>query len=100
MVERRHPSIKPTHPGELLAEDIIPASGLTKTDIAERLGVSRQTLYDLLSCRQPVTPNLAARLGRLFGNGAGFWLRLQAAHDTWMAEHEIDVSAVRPLNAA
>lgn len=100
MVERRHPSIKPTHPGEMLAEDVIPDSGLTKTDMADRLGISRQTLYDLLACRQPVTPNLAARLGKLFGNGAGFWLRLQAAYDTWMADHEIDVSGIRPLVAA
>ncbi len=100
MVERRHPSINPTHPGERLAEDIIRACGLTKTDMADRLGISRQPPYDSLARRQPVTPNLAARLGRLFGNGAGFWLRLQAAHDTWVAEHEIDVSAIQPLNAA
>ncbi|WP_203153243.1 HigA family addiction module antitoxin [Methylobacterium aquaticum] len=60
--------LAPTHPGEILREDILPAVGLPKTEIARRLGISRQTLYDLIEERQPVTPAMALRLGRLFGN--------------------------------
>lgn len=73
--------LAPTHPGEILREDILPAIGLPKTEIARRLGISRQTLYDLIEERQPVTPAMALRLGKLFGNTAEFWLNLQRDHD-------------------
>jgi antitoxin HigA-1 len=94
----RHPSIEPAHPGELLAEITIPATGKSKTEIARLLGISRQTLYDILNKKQPVTPAIAVRLGRLFGDGAGIWLRMQAAYDVWHAEREIDVSGIVPLD--
>jgi len=96
----RHPSIEPAHPGEVLAEIAIPATGLSKTEIARLLGISRQTLYDILNRRQPVTPAIAVRLGKLFGDGAGVWVRMQAAYDTWHAEREIDVSAIPTLDVA
>jgi len=96
----RHPSIEPAHPGELLAEIMIPATGRSKTEIARLLGISRQTLYDILNCKQPVTPAIAVRLGKLFGDGAGIWIRMQAAHDTWHAEREIDVSQIPTIKAA
>ena len=89
----------PTHPGELLAE-IIPATGKTKTAIAGMLGISRQQLYDILRERKPVTPNVAARLGKLFGNGPGVWLRMQTAYDAWHAERDIDVSDIPTLGVA
>ena len=90
----RHSSIEPIHPGAFLAEIVIPGTRLTKTDIAGRLGVSRQTLHDVLAERQPVTPTLGAKLGKLFGNGAGLWIRMQAEHDVWRATTEVDVSAI------
>lgn len=96
----RHPDIEPAHPGELLAEIVIPATGLTKTEIARRLGVSRQTLHDILAQRQPVTPSVAVRLGKLFGDGGRVWLRMQAEHDYWRAAREIDVSSIEPVRAA
>ena len=96
----RHGSIAPTHPGELLAEDVIPATGKSKAEIARRLGISRQTLFDILAQRQPVTPQVAVRLGKLFGNGPGLWVRMQAAHDLWNAERDTDVSGIEPLKAA
>jgi addiction module HigA family antidote len=57
------------HPGQLLREEILPALNRPETQIAKLLGVSRQTLYDLLEERQPVTPIMALRLGKLCGNG-------------------------------
>lgn len=89
----------PVHPGALLA-DIIPATGKTKVEIAALMGISRQQLYDILRERKPVSPQIAARLGKLFGDGAAVWLRMQAAHDAWHAEREIDVSAIPTLRAA
>ena len=96
----RHPSIEPAHPGALLAEIAIPATGRSKTEIARLLGISRQTLYDILNRKQPVTPQIAVRLGKLFGDGPGIWIRMQAAYDTWHAEREVDVSAIPTLERA
>lgn len=73
--------IRPTHPGEILREDVLPALGKPKAEIARNLGVSRDTLYELLAERQPVTPRMAHRLGKLCGNGAQIWGRLQLAYD-------------------
>ncbi|CDX41073.1 putative plasmid maintenance system antidote protein, XRE family [Mesorhizobium sp. SOD10] len=89
----------PSHPGALL-EDIIPATGKTKVEIARLLGISRQQLYDITRERKPVSPAVAARLGKMFGDGAAVWLRMQAAHDAWHAEREVDVSAIPTLHAA
>jgi len=89
----------PSHSGALL-NDIIPATGLTKVEIAELLGISRQQLYDILRERKPVSPNVAARLGKLFGDGPAVWLRMQAAYDAWHAEREVDVSKIPTIKAA
>jgi addiction module HigA family antidote len=85
---KRDPNRCPTHPGELL-RDVIAATGKTKTEIAALLGISRQHLYDLLAERKPVSPTVAARLGKLFGDGAGVWIRMQGAYDTWHAERDL-----------
>ncbi|MER8440168.1 HigA family addiction module antitoxin [Mesorhizobium sp. M1312] len=89
----------PSHPGALL-DDIIPATGKTKVEIANLLGISRQQLYDILREKKPVSPAVAARLGKMFGDGAAIWLRMQAAYDAWHAEREVDVSAIPRLHAA
>jgi antitoxin HigA-1 len=65
------------HPGEHLREEILPALDRPKTDIAKLLGISRQTPYDVLKERQPVTPGMALRLGKPCGNGPDLWLNLQ-----------------------
>lgn len=96
---RRNPARCPTHPGALLREDLIPATGRTKSEIASLLGISRQHLYDILRERKPVSPSVAVRLGKLFGDGAGVWARMQAAYDTWQAERTEDVSAIPTLRA-
>jgi addiction module HigA family antidote len=72
----------------------------TKTEIASLLGISRQHLYDILGERKPVSPTMAVRLGKLFGDGAGVWVRMQAAYDTWQAEQSIDVESIPTIRAA
>jgi addiction module HigA family antidote len=88
--------VAPSHPGALL-DDIIPATGKTKTEIAKLLGISRQHLYDIIGEKKPVSPDVAVRLGKLFGDGAGVWVRMQAAYDTWQAERTVDVSTIPTL---
>jgi addiction module HigA family antidote len=97
---KRNPDRCPAHPGELLREDVIPATGKTKTEIAAMLGISRQHLYDILEERKPVSPNVAARLGKLFGDGPRIWLAMQASYDAWHAARDVDVSAIPTIKAA
>jgi addiction module HigA family antidote len=81
--------LAPMHPGELLREDVLPALSRPKTEIAKLLGVSRQTLYDIIDEKQPVTPAMALRLGKLCGNGPELWLNLQTAYDLSVEQKRI-----------
>lgn len=100
----RNPDRCPTHPGELLRDDILPAlkesRGVTKAQIADFLDISRTHLYAVLNEESPVSPNLAARFGKLFGNSAAFWINMQAAYDAWHATREVDVSRIPTLELA
>lgn len=91
--------IAPTHPGEMLREDFMPDYGLTATKLAEALGVSRQTVNELLRERRVVSPEMALRLSRLFGNTPEFWLNAQQAVDLWRASHVLksEVEQIHPL---
>jgi antitoxin HigA-1 len=94
--------IIPAHPGAILREDVLPALDKTKTEIAALLGVSRQTLYDILTEKQPVTPAMALRLGKLLGNGPEVWLNMQRKHDLHAAERELakEIAKIPTLSAA
>ncbi len=94
--------LAPMHPGELLREDVLPALGRPKTEIARLLGISRQTLYDILNEKQPITAQMALRIGKMCGNGADIWLNLQHTYDLRMAEAEIGdaLDAIPMLRAA
>jgi addiction module HigA family antidote len=94
--------IAPTHPGEMLREDFMPDYDLTTTGLAEKLGVSRQTVNELLLERRAVTPAMALRLSRLFGNTPEFWLNAQRAVDLWKAQRENrrEIEQIKPLRAA
>ena len=81
--------LRPMHPGELLREDVLPAVGRPKTEIARLLGISRQTLYDILNEKQPVTAQMALRLGKLCGNGPAMWMTLQTRYDLQVAERDL-----------
>lgn len=73
--------LRPTHPGEILREDVLPALGRPKTEIARLLQVSRQTLYDILAEKQPVTPAMALRFAKLTGTTPESWVNMQRNHD-------------------
>ena len=94
--------LPPMHPGELLRVEILPALGRPKTAIAKLLGVSRQTLYEILEERQPVTPSMALRLGKLCGNGPDLWLNLQKRYDLHRAEQTLGekIKAIPTLKVA
>ena len=93
---------RPTHPGEMLREDFLPDYDLTVAGLAEAVGVSRQSVNELLRERRAVSPDMALRLARLFGNTAEFWLNAQRAVDLWDTAQAIkkDVSRIKPLSAA
>lgn len=95
----RDPDRCPTHPGELLREDVIPETGKSKAEIARMLGISRQHLHDVVADRKPVSPEVAVRLAKLFGNEPLFWIRMQGAYDAWHASRKVDVSGVLTLLA-
>ena len=78
--------LRPVHPGEMLREDILPAVARPKVEIARLLGISRQTLYDILNEKQPVTPAMALRLARMFGGSAESWVNMQRNYDLKIAE--------------
>jgi addiction module HigA family antidote len=98
----RHPDLKPSHPGALLRDIVIPATGKTKVEIARLLGISRQSLYDILSEKQGVTPAIAMRLGKMFGDGPEVWLRMQNACDIWELNRNLkkDLEKIPKLTAA
>ena len=94
--------VRPTHPGAMLREDFLPEYGLTMSGFAESLRVSRQTVNELLRERRAVSPEMALRLSRLFGNSPEFWLNAQRAVALWEAARNIKgkIRHISPLTAA
>jgi antitoxin HigA-1 len=99
---KRMRNVRPTHPGVMLREDFLPEYGLTVSGFARSLRVSRQTVNDLLRERRAVSPEMALRLSRLFGNSPEFWLNAQRAVDLWEAARSIKktIHQITPLSAA
>jgi len=93
---------RPIHPGEVLREDFMPDYDLSVIGLAEALGVSRQSVNELLRERRAVSPEMALRLARLFGNSAEFWLNLQREVDLWDAQAAIkdQVEQIKPFCVA
>jgi antitoxin HigA-1 len=93
---------RPTHPGEILREDILPAAGLTQTELARQLGISRRSVSQIVHERRPVTADMAHRLARVFDNTPEFWLNLQQAVDVWeeLKSHRSIYKQIRPLRTA
>lgn len=92
---------RPIHPGEMLREDFMPDYDLTVTALADALGVTRQTINEVLRERRAVSPSMALRLARFFGNTPEFWLNAQRAVDLWEAEqtYKKELRGIHPLSA-
>ncbi|HVY33145.1 MAG TPA: HigA family addiction module antitoxin [Caulobacteraceae bacterium] len=88
-------ALPPVHPGAILRDDVIPALGRSKAEIARLLGISRQTLYDILDEKAPITVPMALRIGKLCGNGGGIWMRLQQSYDRKIAERDMAAEIAR-----
>ena len=74
---------KPTHPGAILREDVLPSLDMTQTELADRLGVSRRTISQILHEHRPITPDMAIRLAHLLGGTPESWLNMQQTLDVW-----------------
>ncbi|MDO4183562.1 MAG: HigA family addiction module antitoxin [Coriobacteriia bacterium] len=90
---------KPPHPGEFLREDYLPECGLSVAAFAARLGVSRQTANELVHERRAVSPEMALRLGKLFGTTPQYWLNLQRNVDLWdsLQLNQESIEAIDPV---
>ena len=91
----------PSHPGRILREVVLEDSDVTKTELARRLALSRQALYNILTEKARVTPEVAIRLARLLGTTPQLWLNLQTNHDVAVLENKMrdEISGIEPLNA-
>lgn len=94
--------LRPIHPGEILREEVLPALGRPKAEVARLLGLSRQQLYDLLDEKKPITPNTALRIGKLCGNGPEIWLAMQQKFDLAALRKELaqELEAIPTLEPA
>ena len=88
MKSLRDPKRKPTHPGEMLREDVLPALNMTQTEFAKRLGVSRLSVSELLLEKRALSADMAVRVGKLTNTTPESWLRMQQAVDLWELEQD------------
>lgn len=98
MKSLRDPKRRPTHPGAILREDVLPALEMTQTEFAQRLGVSRLSVSDLLLEKRGMTPEMAARVGKLLNTSPDSWLRMQQAVDLWeVAQNPEKLAGIKPI---
>ncbi len=93
---------RPTHPGEMLREEFLPDAGLTATGLAKAIGVSRQSVNELLRERRALSSEMALRLSRLFGTSVEYWLDMQRGVELWDANRALKktLARIKPLQAA
>src|SRR6266545_3677009 len=95
----RHPGRRPTHPGAILREDVLPALKMSQTELARRLGISRLSVSELLLEKRSLSPEMAARIAKLLRTTPESWLRMQEALDLWeIAELPERLAAIQPLD--
>ena len=100
MKSLRNPSRRPTHPGAILREDVLPGLAVTQGRLAELLGVSRLTISQLMHGHRALSPDMAMRLEKLLGTSAESWLRMQEAVDLWDARQQPErFAAIKRLPA-
>lgn len=97
----RTPKMEPAYPGAILRDDVIPALGISVTEAAAGLGISRQMLHQIMAGTKPVTPAMALRIGKFVGNGPEIWLAMQQSYDLWHARRELgkEIDAIRTRRA-
>ncbi len=101
MKSLRNPNRRPTHPGAILLEDVLPGIALPQSRFAELLGVSRLTVSQLLHGHRALSPDMAMRLEKLLGTSAESWLRMQEAVDLWEARQQPErFATIKRLTAA
>ena len=93
----RDPNRKPTHPGAILREDVLPALGITQAELAHRLRVSRLTVSDLLHEKRAMSPDMAVRVGRLTNTTPESWLAMQSALDVWEVRQSPGYADIEPI---
>jgi addiction module HigA family antidote len=79
---------RPTHPGELLRKEVLPALGLTQAEFAKLLGVSRLSVSEIVNEKRSLSPDMAIRIGRVTKTSPESWLRMQQALDLWVLESD------------
>ena len=87
------PQRMPPHPGSFLESRFLKPLGLTQAEFAQKLGVSRRRVNELLRGRRSITLDTAVRLARFFGNDAEFWLQLQLSWDVYLARRKLRATA-------
>ena len=96
----RDPKRRPTHPGVILREDVLPALKMTQKEFATWIGVSRLTVSEILNEKRTITPDMAMRLGKALGNGPQIWLRMQQTLDLWELAQQNKYERIKTLEAA
>ena len=96
----RDPKRRPTHPGVILREDVLPALKMTQKEFANWIGVSRLTVSEILNEKRTITPDMAMRLGKALGNGPQIWLRMQQTLDLWELAQQNKYQWIKTLEAA
>jgi len=99
MKSLRNPNRRPTHPGAILREDVLPALKMTQTEFAELLDVSRLSVSELLHEKRSMSPEMAVRVATLLNTSPESWLRMQEAVDLWLVQQESSkLAAVKRLD--
>ena len=93
---------KPTHPGELIREDLLPETGLSQTQLAQLMDVSRRTVSEIVNERRRVTSDIAFRLAKVFSSTPELWLNMQQAVDLWETRsiHGHEYEKIQPVQKA
>lgn len=98
MKSLRNPNRRPTHPGAILREDVLPALEMTQAEMAQRLGVSRLSVSELLHEKRSMTPEMAMRVAKLLNTTPESWLRMQEAVDLWDVQQKPEkLAGIKPI---